>query len=263
VKSDEEYVRRLMRQAGASIIVKQDRHAIDEPVARRRSSPLFAAAAAVAVVVVVVSAVGLGSLFDGERDSPVATTRSSASPHDGGSTLDDAPRSLDVTQTPTESSTMLAPKPPTEPSAGRADAQADAFVAFSRGAGSEVLWSGRVSVSLGGSEVTVLSAGEAAEPGSWNVCPPRGEYEMRECPLSPLKTLQIAASEGTKLLYEGRVPEVVGCSAFKGRRPADDTAYVAIRPEATRRDCFSDFAISLYFNPSGAVTAVDLTLSGP
>ena len=126
-------------------------------------------------------------------------------------------------------------------------------------------WARQVSVYVGGEKARTLVAAEAADQRSWRLCPPSAaEYAMRKCPVSPFRAMDLLAEDAGMPVYEDRVPTNVGCDTVAvlpdGVRSSSS---ITIRPDRHHRDCFSDFAITLYVDAEQRVSAVSFTLSSP
>jgi len=138
---------------------------------------------------------------------------------------------------------------------------ANGFVAYAEGGGYEfVPWADRVTYYVHGERYASMTAFEAERRGNWLGClPDATSYEGRGCPVSPLRTIRLADAP----VVEDEAPSVIGCN--KARPPADVVYDYAlwVRPAAADRDCFSDFAVTVYVDADGRISAVDLALSGP
>ncbi|MBM7516846.1 hypothetical protein [Nocardioides nitrophenolicus] len=143
---------------------------------------------------------------------------------------------------------------------------AEAFVAFAADGSTTVPWSDRVSYLIEGSVVASLSSADASTHQAWSGCPPsEHEYAARACPVSPVTARAGLLAEGGEAVVEPGTPHTVGCSSPVLAAPAELNAAsaVTIRPPLVRRDCFADFAVTLYLADDDRVSALALTLSGP
>ena len=137
-----------------------------------------------------------------------------------------------------------------------------AFIAFAVGEEVEVPWADTIRLSVEGTQVARFDAGLAGTRSTWQVCPSGQDlYEQRDCPVSPLRTLAIAADEG-EVVSEVEAPEVIGCNNYSVPENLAETS-VWLRPDRGQRNCFSDFAILAALDADGRIAAVDLALSGP
>ncbi|MCD4535152.1 hypothetical protein LRP67_13750 [Nocardioides sp. cx-169] len=157
--------------------------------------------------------------------------------------------------------------PPSPAAADRAAAAADAaaaFVAFAQGEESQVRWAGVVRYYLHGALVAEFASSFADDPDTWDGCH-LGDttHEGRRCPVSPLTAIAGSLAPGAAPTVEDEAPITVGCSADLPEPDVDAAALAWIRPDPARRDCFSDYAVTLYFDADERVSAVDLALSGP
>ena len=127
----------------------------------------------------------------------------------------------------------------------------------------DIVWASKISVSYSGEPGIWLSAAQADDPKSWEGCPAnKTEYAARPCPLSPLETIEMAVSEGVKMVHEEEVPKYVGCDRPEPPEAPDDQV-ISVRPDKRHRNCFSDFAVTMYLDASDTVDAVDFVLSSP
>lgn len=152
---------------------------------------------------------------------------------------------------------------------------AEAFIALSGGdRSSTVPWSDRVAYYVGDALVGVLS--RDALPQALRSCPAGTvEYEGRPCPVSPLDTVAAAsappgasggsgASGETGVVVEPSAPDTVGCTRLAGPPPGTaGLVATSVRPVPTRRDCFGDFAVTLFTDATGRVVVLRFVLSGP
>ena len=137
-----------------------------------------------------------------------------------------------------------------------------AFIAFAVGEEVEVPWADTIRLSIEGTHVARFDAGLAGTRSTWHICPSGQDlYEQRDCPVSPLRTLAIAADEG-EVVSEVEAPEVIGCNNYSVPENLAETS-VWLRPDRGQRNCFSDFAILAALDADGRIAAVDLALSGP
>ena len=136
------------------------------------------------------------------------------------------------------------------------------FVDFAEGDEVEVRWADIVYRSIEGTQVARFDSGFARRRSTWAVCPPGEDvYEGRDCPVSPLQVLAIAADEG-EVVREDEPPDVIGCNHYSVPKDLKGTP-VWLRPDDRQRSCFSDFAILVAVDTIGRVASVDLALSGP
>ena len=136
------------------------------------------------------------------------------------------------------------------------------LVAHATGDTVEVPWADTVTYSLAGEQVARFDAASADRPRTWVGCPPgMGEYEGRDCPVSPLRTIAYAVRHDEGIVPETSVPTTVGCNRYPSE--IGDASTVWIRPDRDHRDCFSDFAVAVSLDESARISSVDLTLSGP
>lgn len=87
---------------------------------------------------------------------------------------------------------------------------ASAFVSFAQGGTTPVPWADSIRFTIASTPVTDLSRQDAADPGAWAGCPTepfnyQGTYEGRDCPVSPLTTIQGAVPEGP-VVFENQSP---------------------------------------------------------
>lgn len=231
----EEEARTLLRAAAATIDVERPTHISDVATsgkrsARTRTAPLIAAAAVVAI------AVGGGFLVSQMRDDT---------------------RDPGVVDSPRES-------PSSADAASDPEDAAEAFTALALGDGSSAPWAERVSVFIGGQAVATLDPDTADTTEGWKICPRDSvEYEGRECPVSPLSTIEILVDDGGTPEYSEQVPSTVGCNQASRLPGWESSDVVLIRPDASRRDCFQDFMVALYLDSAMRISAVDFVLSGP
>lgn len=142
-------------------------------------------------------------------------------------------------------------------------AAAEAFTRFSEGGRRAVPWAETVIYRIRGTQVARFGPDDADRRQSWDGCPSETtSYEGRDCPISPLRTIALAGRDGGGVVYEMDAPPGVGCSDYRMAR-VETEATVWIRPNAQRRDCFSDFAVAVSLDRSGRIVAVDIALSGP
>lgn len=140
---------------------------------------------------------------------------------------------------------------------------AESFLDLSRDPRAAVRWAPRVGYSLGGTPVGTLDLGTGLA-ASLRACPDvQTTYEGRACPVSPLTTLVTWVRGGGEVEIEPGGPEVVGCSTTRQPDAVAEYAAVSLRPPAASRNCFTDFAVTLYLDGDGRVAWVDFTLSGP
>lgn len=151
---------------------------------------------------------------------------------------------------------------PTTPNPSPTQDAVSAFVAFAEGDETEVSWADIVRLSIEGTQVARFGAARAGQRSTWNVCPSgEDQYEGRDCPVSPLRTLALAADEG-EVVREDEPPDVIGCNRYSVPEDTKGTS-VWLRPDDGQRSCFADFAILVALDSDGRVISVDLALSGP
>ena len=127
----------------------------------------------------------------------------------------------------------------------------------------QVRWAEHVTYSLSGHEVGTVRPGPSLAR-SLRACPfGATEYEGRTCPVSPLATLAAAVRAGWVIAIERGRPETVGCSTSSAPSGATGLTAVSLRPPKEKRDCFSDFAVTIYVNEQHQVAWIDFVLSGP
>lgn len=116
-----------------------------------------------------------------------------------------------------------------------------------------------------------IGSGSAGSPIPVNALPERlkscpagaDEYEGRVCPVSPLATVAEVGKSGAKVVIENGAPETVGCSKVVPPAVSTGLRAISIRPPTDSRDCFSDFAVTLFENESGKIQVVQFSLSSP
>lgn len=142
---------------------------------------------------------------------------------------------------------------------------ANAFVALAEGKKSTSLeWGDKVNYYIGADQVGDEMTSDSF-PAGLKSCPPgTGEYEQRKCPVSPLDSVSGLVRAGLKPSIEPGVPDVAGCSTIERPDSTRQMTAVTIRPPdiPEQRNCFSDFAITLFLDGSRKVGAVQFTLSG-
>lgn len=137
---------------------------------------------------------------------------------------------------------------------------AAAFVRLATGDTDEVPWADEVTWSIAGTEVgRFIPADDVA--ARLRGCPSGDtEFEGRQCPVSVLDIVRDAAGGS---VVEKTVPEVVGCNHLRRPPVPAGLTPAVLRPAASSRNCFTDFAVTLWSDAGGRVSWVDLTLSGP
>jgi hypothetical protein len=127
----------------------------------------------------------------------------------------------------------------------------------------DVDWASTVALSYSGSPAGRIRADEIDDRRAWDACPQGAQrYAARRCPVSALEIMELAAQEGARVVHQQQVPAQVGCD--QPSEPAiPHVSVVSLRPDRRHRDCFSDFAVTLYLDGSDKVTAVDVVLSSP
>lgn len=168
-------------------------------------------------------------------------------PAPGSDAVTDGSAPATATQTPTSASGL--------------DLFADAYRDAT--GGNQVSWAPRVDFFYSGIPGESVDADDLQSASGWDGCPlGEDQYAARDCPVSPLRTLELIADAGAQLVSESTAPTTVGCD-----RPSqpDITAIevISIRPDMDHRSCFEDFAITLYLDDSDSIVAVDLVLSSP
>lgn len=133
-------------------------------------------------------------------------------------------------------------------------------MAFADGGSDQVPWADSVTYSIGGTQVGTFTPGASVSDELSACLPGKPDVEGHTCPVSPLK----AVSEDAKdAVFEQSLPEHVGCNTFSPAKVSASSTPTVIRPPEDRRDCASDYAVTLYQDESGKVTWVDFALSGP
>jgi hypothetical protein len=239
----EDDVRELMQKAAATIhteLVPADQLLVTPaPMSSARSWQadrrwLVPGGVVAAVLLIVIGSIALGS-----RGGDEGNDQTAVSPSAGATEDRDPPTSDDPDQT------------------------AGAFVAFASGEKSAVPWADEVTYYVGGQKAAVLDADGAARPDSWEGCAEGGTYAGRDCPVSALGPVADLVDAGDEPSLESVSPKTVGCSRGAAPDGIESAAVVSIRPPTRMRDCFSDFAVSLYLDDDGRVSAVNLQLSSP
>lgn len=142
-------------------------------------------------------------------------------------------------------------------------AVAQEFVRFAAADEASPSWASSVTLFVDGKRQESLNMRSASTRANWEVCPSASaSLEGRECPLSPLATLQQATAEGRPVL-EAKVPDHVGCTTVRQPAALPHSDQVSIRPGVDRRDCFSDFVVTLYLDASKRISGVNFVLSSP
>jgi hypothetical protein len=138
-----------------------------------------------------------------------------------------------------------------------------AFADFATGKANRVPWSTETTLYFNGAEVARFDPARAGRRDSWSGCPHgSATFEGRDCPVLPLTVVRDANRGTRSTSIEDEAPAVVGCSRV--RKSADVVGKAAgwIRPDQDR-DCFGDFAVAVYLDDAGDVSAVNVVLSGP
>lgn len=139
-------------------------------------------------------------------------------------------------------------------------AAAEAFVTLSSDGPDQVPWADQVTYSIGGVQVGTFAPG-ATVPNDVKRCPlGKNEVEGHTCPVSPLDTVADVAPMAS---IEMATPDRVGCNLFVAPKVPARLTSASIRPPADSRNCFSDFAVTLYVDDAGHVQWLDFALSGP
>jgi hypothetical protein len=157
------------------------------------------------------------------------------------------------------------PRASVSASSDAATTAARALIALARdpGSGPRSPWASAVDYSIGGVEVGAVRAG-ADLTTALAVCPAgASEYEGHACPVSPLMTLKNLTGSGGEPVVEKGEAVTVGCNRYRPPAASVGLDAVTIRPPDDERDCFNDFAVTLYVDDAGDVGLVDFTLSGP
>lgn len=138
----------------------------------------------------------------------------------------------------------------------------DAFEAVVPGART-LSWAPVVHYLLGGRLVRTLDVDEVRDPSAWTGCPKQTVvYAGRDCPISMLAMVEYAATTGD-LVVEVGTPATVGCDTVITPARAARLVAASLRPDREHRDCFSDFAITLYVNADRQVEVVNFVASSP
>jgi hypothetical protein len=253
----EQHARELLRKAAETIHVDahppQDARDTGSFVARLGAKHWIPAAAIAAVAAIALGSVLVQSFDWREDGSEVGPATQST-------------ESAETTKPAEQPSSASAPSdPPTSDAVAPTDARgaAEAFVMFASGKSSTVPWARAVDFYIGGSSVARLDPTSAADLGAWNGCPKSGDYAGRECPVSALGPIADLVGAGRDPVYEDKVPETVGCSRGSEPLGISSATVMSIRPTPRERDCFSDFAVSLFFNEDNEIVGVNLQLSAP
>jgi hypothetical protein len=147
-----------------------------------------------------------------------------------------------------------------DPSRATAASPAQSFAKFAGGEPDGVPWADQVAYSINGVVVREVSAGTSMREKLSGCLPDTNEVEGHPCPASPLDT--IGMSKGP-LVFETFTPVHVGCNQFVSPKLPRGLTVTVIRPPESTRDCFTDYAVSLYSNKDDRIAWVDLSLSGP
>jgi hypothetical protein len=222
--------------------------------------PLKLASAASAAVTVLGLLAGCGG-------APTTTGQEVSPPSVSATTERIAPTEPPSVAFPTEGGvpqSITEPPSVTPPLGGDATHDpVEAFLDFASGGTAQVSWADETAVYFNGVEARRLNPQQAALRASWTTCPRTiTAYEGRECPVSVLTVIRDANRGKRSTSTEDRTPAVVGCN-----RVRDPTAVVGklagwIRPNQDR-DCFGDFAVGVYADDTGAISAINFVLSGP
>ncbi|TKI60943.1 hypothetical protein [Nocardioides jishulii] len=145
------------------------------------------------------------------------------------------------------------------PTPGPEEVASGAFIAFASGEPDDVPWADRVTYSISGVKIRTFTPGAGVAEALEGCLPGTKQVEGRDCPVSPLITV---AESGTPSV-EGHPPRRVGCNTFVTPEVSSALSTTVIRPPDDDRDCFSDFAVTLYLNDADDVEWIDLALSGP
>lgn len=137
---------------------------------------------------------------------------------------------------------------------------AAAFVALANGEPDLVPWARRVTYSIGGARVGSFAPGPTVAVDLERCPTGPSVVEGHTCPVSPLVAVSSVAPEQ---VIEDDDLVTVGCNRFNAPDVPANLTSVSIRPPATVRDCFSDFAVTLYLDGAGRVAWIDFALSGP
>lgn len=147
------------------------------------------------------------------------------------------------------------PSPTLEPE----EAASGAFIAFAAGERDQVPWADRVTYSIAGIKAGTFTPGAGVVEALEGCLPGEKQVEGRDCPVSPLR----AVAETATPVVEERPPTHVGCNVFVTPQASLALLTTVIRPPKDERDCFSDYAVTLYLNDAHTVEWVDFALSGP
>jgi len=139
----------------------------------------------------------------------------------------------------------------------------EAFVALAKGTGSATVpWGEHVAYYIGGVRVADLKPEDF--PAALQSCPPgKAEYEGRACPVSPLATVASMVNDGADVVVEPNAPTLLGCTNVTMPKEASALAAATVRPLEKDRNCFSDFAVTLFTDATGNVQTIQFTLDGP
>jgi hypothetical protein len=139
----------------------------------------------------------------------------------------------------------------------------EAFVALAEDKGSATVpWSKQVAYYIG--DVRVADLKPEQLPDALRSCSPgKKEYEGRTCPVSPLETVASMAKSGSDVVVDSDAPTTVGCTKVTNPKEAAGLTAASIRPPENKRDCFSDFAVTLFTDEAGDVATIQFTLSSP
>jgi hypothetical protein len=159
-------------------------------------------------------------------------------------------------------SISAAPSASDSSSASAATEAAAALVALAKGTGSATVpWGEHVTYYIAGVRITDLAPKDL--PVALRTCPP-GEttHEGWTCPLSPLKTIARTVKEGGVVVEPG-APTVLGCTNVTAPKGTAELTAATVRPRKKDRNCFTDFAVTLFTDTAGSVDTIQFTISGP
>ena len=131
-----------------------------------------------------------------------------------------------------------------------------AFLAFARGQSEIPPVADDVRLYLGNEYEKTISAADARDPGSWKVC---ALYAERSCPFSALATLRNFEAEPA---VEDLLPR--GCLTW-GTEPVTDSGgtQVVVLSVPEPPMCAENFAVQIWSDDDGHITAVNLLLGSP
>ena len=126
-----------------------------------------------------------------------------------------------------------------------------------------VVWAPTVDLLYSGTSAGSIDEGDIGDPQAWASCPAGAtDFAERPCPVSPLRAIELAATDGARIVQEEAEPVQVGCDQLADPR-IPHASVISVRPDRRHRDCFSDFAVTLYLDESDTVTGVNFVLSAP